>query len=292
MATRTDAPAGRTFEHLREHSIGLPAVLFQSITHMAPAAAVAFSILVSIGFAGQALPLAVLLAMIACLLVANSIGQLAKHMPSAGGLYTYNSRALGRGDRLLPHLPRRAALHARRDHPRNLRDRRLRRTRDLDARVERRESRPPGVQPVEPEPGRRERFLRDLQGDDLRHPRVHRVRGGRSPRRGSPAATVDDPARSRRVRPSDRALLRPLLIRVGVRRRLRQLPHAGEREPGPVARARESVLGRRMGARLPRHRELCDRQRKRRGERRDARPVRDGAKRRDARTARPDAPRA
>jgi amino acid transporter len=95
MATRADPPAGRDFEHLREHSIGLPAVLFQSITHMAPAAAVAFSILVSVGFAGQALPLAVLLAMVACLLVANSIGQLAKHMPSAGGLYTYNSRALG-----------------------------------------------------------------------------------------------------------------------------------------------------------------------------------------------------
>ncbi|MBD0291456.1 MAG: APC family permease, partial [Thermoleophilia bacterium] len=96
MATRAEAPAGRQWEHLREHSIGLPGVLFQSITHMAPAAAVAFSILVSVGFAGQALPLAVLLAMIACLLVANSIGQLAKHMPSAGGLYTYNSRALGR----------------------------------------------------------------------------------------------------------------------------------------------------------------------------------------------------
>ena len=32
---------GGRFEHLREHSIGLPEVLFQSITHMAPAAAVA-----------------------------------------------------------------------------------------------------------------------------------------------------------------------------------------------------------------------------------------------------------
>ena len=30
----------RDFDHLREHSIGLPGVLFQSITHMAPAAAV------------------------------------------------------------------------------------------------------------------------------------------------------------------------------------------------------------------------------------------------------------
>jgi amino acid transporter len=85
----------RSFDHLREHSIGLPAVLFQSITHMAPAAAVAFSILVSVGFAGPALPLSVLFALIACVLVANSIGQLAKEMPSAGGLYTYVSRALG-----------------------------------------------------------------------------------------------------------------------------------------------------------------------------------------------------
>jgi len=91
----SSVPRTRRFDHLREHSIGLPEVLFQSITHMAPAAAVAFSILVSVGFAGQALPLAVLLAMVACVLVANSIGQLAKHMPSAGGLYTYNSRALG-----------------------------------------------------------------------------------------------------------------------------------------------------------------------------------------------------
>ena len=31
----------RRFDHLREHSIGLWQVLFQSITHMAPAAAVA-----------------------------------------------------------------------------------------------------------------------------------------------------------------------------------------------------------------------------------------------------------
>ena len=40
-------------------------------------------------FAGAALPLAVLLALIACLLVASSIGQLAKEIPSAGGLYSY-----------------------------------------------------------------------------------------------------------------------------------------------------------------------------------------------------------
>jgi amino acid transporter len=89
------APARREFDHLREHSIGLPGVLFQSITHMAPAAAVAYSIYISVPHAGAALPLAVGLALAACLLAANSIGQLARELPSAGGLYTYAARTLG-----------------------------------------------------------------------------------------------------------------------------------------------------------------------------------------------------
>ena len=38
-----EGSAPRTFNHLREHSIGLPQVLFQSITHMAPAAAVVYA---------------------------------------------------------------------------------------------------------------------------------------------------------------------------------------------------------------------------------------------------------
>src|SRR5262245_42413341 len=79
---------------LRRDAIGLREVLFQSITHMAPAAAVAFSIIVGAQFAGGALPLAVVLALVACLLVAISIGQLAKHLPSAGGFYTYTARGL------------------------------------------------------------------------------------------------------------------------------------------------------------------------------------------------------
>src|ERR1043165_6392894 len=83
------------FDQLRKDAIGLPQVLFQSITHMAPGAAIAFSILISIQFAGPALPLSVLLALIGCVCVAASIGQLAKEMPSAGGLHTYVARSLG-----------------------------------------------------------------------------------------------------------------------------------------------------------------------------------------------------
>src|SRR5690348_401016 len=89
-----DAGASR-FDHLREHSIGLPQVLFQSITHMAPAAAVAYSIFISVPQAQQALPLSVALALIACICAATAIGQLAKLFPSAGGMYTYAAKSLG-----------------------------------------------------------------------------------------------------------------------------------------------------------------------------------------------------
>jgi amino acid transporter len=89
------AGSPRRFDHLREHSIGLPQVLFQSITHMAPAAAVAYSIFISVPDARQALPLSVALALIACICAATAIGQLAKLFPSAGGMYTYAARSLG-----------------------------------------------------------------------------------------------------------------------------------------------------------------------------------------------------
>ena len=79
---------------LQGDAIGLAPVLFQSIPHMAPAAAVAFSIIFAVTYAGGATPLAVILALVACLTVAISISQLARHLPSAGGLYTYAARGL------------------------------------------------------------------------------------------------------------------------------------------------------------------------------------------------------
>jgi len=86
---------GTTSTTLERNAIGLPEVLFQSITHMAPAVATALSIGAATGFAGGITPLAVLLAMVACLFTAYSIGQLARHLPSAGGMYTYVGRGLG-----------------------------------------------------------------------------------------------------------------------------------------------------------------------------------------------------
>jgi amino acid transporter len=92
--TATSVP-GTPEEGLQRNAIGLPEVLFQSITHMAPAVAVALSIGAATGFAGRLTPLAVVLAMVACLFTAYSIGQLARHLPSAGGMYTYVARGLG-----------------------------------------------------------------------------------------------------------------------------------------------------------------------------------------------------
>ena len=80
---------------LRSNAIGLPGVLFQSITTMAPAGAVAFSLGAAIPFTGGALPLAVVFALIVCVLVALNIGSMARKLPSAGGYFTYVNHGLG-----------------------------------------------------------------------------------------------------------------------------------------------------------------------------------------------------
>jgi amino acid transporter len=89
-----EADMATTGSGLSRGAIGLREVLFQSVTSMAPAGAVALSIAAGATYAGGALPLAVLLALIACLLVATSIGQLAKHLPSAGSIFTYPAEAI------------------------------------------------------------------------------------------------------------------------------------------------------------------------------------------------------
>ncbi len=79
---------------LRRDAIGLREVLFQSITDMAPGAAIAASIPAGAALAGGALPLSVIFALVACLLCAWCIGLLAREMPAAGSLATYAARGL------------------------------------------------------------------------------------------------------------------------------------------------------------------------------------------------------
>jgi amino acid transporter len=97
MATRpgtTGATGAAQAPGLRRGAIGLREVLFQSITDMAPGAAIAASIPAGAAYAGGALPLSVLFALIACLLSASCVGVLAREMPAAGSLATYAARGL------------------------------------------------------------------------------------------------------------------------------------------------------------------------------------------------------
>ncbi len=79
---------------LRRDAIGLREVLFQSITDMAPGAAIAASIPFGAGYAGGALPLAVVVALVASLFTAWAISQLAREIPAAGSMATYAARGL------------------------------------------------------------------------------------------------------------------------------------------------------------------------------------------------------
>ena len=83
-------------------------------------------------------------------------------------------------------------------------------------------------------------------------------------------------------------VLHPVRVRLGLRRRLQQLRRPGDRR-GPVARARQDVLERRLGARVPRDLQLDRRELECGGERRDAGVLRAGAEPARARAARHDA---
>ncbi len=88
------SPSSAAVPHL-QRSIGLGRVLFQSIAAMGPGASIVFGLGLIILYAGKASPFAMLVGVLAALCVAGAIGQLATRIPSAGGLYTYSSVALG-----------------------------------------------------------------------------------------------------------------------------------------------------------------------------------------------------
>ena len=79
---------------LQQNAVGMWGSIFQGVTHMAPAAGVMTGISFIAASAGAAIPLAFLLAGFVCVLIAFSINQMARHLPSAGGYYTYVSRGI------------------------------------------------------------------------------------------------------------------------------------------------------------------------------------------------------
>ena len=80
---------------LRRNALGLPELVFQGVTHIAPAANVLFAFPIIALKAGPTMPLSFLLATIVCLFIGNTVSQFSKYMPSSGGYYSFTTRGLG-----------------------------------------------------------------------------------------------------------------------------------------------------------------------------------------------------
>jgi len=79
---------------LRTGALKLPSVLMQGITHIAPAVGIVLTLQLITSLAGVTAPLAYLIAFVIVLTLGLSLTQLAKHLASAGGYYTYVSRTV------------------------------------------------------------------------------------------------------------------------------------------------------------------------------------------------------
>jgi amino acid transporter len=87
-------PAGTIRTSLRQNSLGLLGVTMQAITHIAPAIAALFFTQFIVSLAGITAPLAYVVGVVIVLMLGNTLVQFSKHLPSAGGYYTYVSRAM------------------------------------------------------------------------------------------------------------------------------------------------------------------------------------------------------
>jgi amino acid transporter len=81
---------------LRRNALSVVGAVAMAMAFMGPATSAAFNTQPAAGGAGYALPFAILLALVACLLVANTIAAFARKLPAAGFVYTFNTRGLGR----------------------------------------------------------------------------------------------------------------------------------------------------------------------------------------------------
>src|ERR1700689_1989120 len=95
-STATGAGAAKpAHAGLRPGAIGLLGVMMQGISHTAPATAILLTLPFIASHAGLTAPLAYFIALLIMLMLGLSLTQLAKHMPSSGGYYTYVSRTVG-----------------------------------------------------------------------------------------------------------------------------------------------------------------------------------------------------
>ena len=77
---------------LARGAVGPARVITFGVSNVAPAGTVVAGLVIMMSYAGFASPLVVLIAFAASLCCAPSIAEFARRLPSAGSLYTYNSR--------------------------------------------------------------------------------------------------------------------------------------------------------------------------------------------------------
>src|SRR3984885_7322095 len=93
MATQAASPTSTPV--LRRNALGLPQVVFQGITHIAPSINIVFAFPVIALKAGPDMPISFLLTTIVCIFIANTVSQFSRYLPSSGGYYSFASRGLG-----------------------------------------------------------------------------------------------------------------------------------------------------------------------------------------------------
>jgi amino acid transporter len=97
MATHEAAPlqtSGSVGTRLRSGAIGLPGATMQAVATIAPAIAGLFFTQFVVSLTGVTAPLAYVLGVCIVLMLGSTLVQLSKHMSSAGGYYTFVSRAI------------------------------------------------------------------------------------------------------------------------------------------------------------------------------------------------------
>jgi len=80
---------------LRRNSLGLLDLVFQGITHIAPAGSIVFMFPIIARQAGPDMPISLLLSTTACFFIGNTVAEFSKYMPSSGGYYSFATRGLG-----------------------------------------------------------------------------------------------------------------------------------------------------------------------------------------------------
>jgi amino acid transporter len=91
----TGQPQATEARGLARGAVGSARMIAFGASNVAPAGAVVGGLVIIVSYAGFVSPLVVLVAFVAALCCASSIGEFARRLPSAGSLYTYNSRGLG-----------------------------------------------------------------------------------------------------------------------------------------------------------------------------------------------------